>query len=610
MMPTLTLASGAGPGAALAVDLLLILACAGLVALVFGRLRVAVIPGYLIAGAIIGPHALGLVAGDETIEGIASLATVLLMFGIGMHLDVSVLRHGAALIVTAGLLTTIISAALITLCVHLMGMGWAGSAAIGMALSLSSTAVVLRILQQRRELFTAAGRVSLGVLLMQDMLVIAMLASIPILAKVQGGGAGGESADAANMMDAQNLVQLAEKAALSVGVVLGIVLVGKVLLPKIMVEASRSPSPEIMLVIAAASALGAAVATAGVGLSPELGAFLAGFLLAGTPFRYQLAGQITPLRDLFMAVFFTTVGLKVSIPELAESWWMVGLATLGMVLLKAGVIGGVSWGLGASPTIAGRAGLWLAQGGEFSLVILSVASAAGVIDASAEARTIGVVVCTLLITPAMISQGAIVARAMSRLPMAPWGSRTGLRETPALADAEHEGEEGAATSEHDATAPGASPRVIIAGFGPVGWACAERLEQSGAQITVIEINAKTVRMQLDLGRRAYYGDITNRDVLEHAGIYSASAVVLTMPDEEAVLRAVRMIRSLRPDVFIAARSSVVTKAAQARELGADEVVVEELASAEVMARRVLKRLRGLRASLGHDRELEPHTDDG
>ncbi len=600
MMPTMTLAAGAGPGA-LAIDLLLILACAGFVALVFGRLRVAVIPGYLVAGAIIGPHALGLVGGDETIEGIASLATVLLMFGIGMHLDVSVLRHGAALIVTAGLVTTLVSAALITFAVRAMGLGWGESAAIGMAMSLSSTAVVLRILQQRRELFTAAGRVSLGVLLMQDMLVIAMLASIPLLARAQGGG--GE--DGAGLMDAENLVPMIQKAALSVGVVLGIVLAGKVLLPRLMVEASRSPSPEIMLVIAAASALGAAVATAGVGLSPELGAFMAGFLLAGTPFRYQLAGQITPLRDLFMAVFFTTVGLKVSIPELADAWWVVGLATLGVVVLKAVVIGGVSWGLGASPMIAGRAGIWLAQGGEFSLVLLSVASAAGVLSPSAEARTIGVVACTLVITPALITQGVVIARAMSHLPMAPWGARTGLRETPALSDAEHEGEEGAPTPE----SPGSDkPRVLIAGFGPVGWACAERLEQSGAEITVIELNAKTVRMQLDLGRHAYYGDITNHDVLEHAGIYSASAVVLTMPDEEAMMRAIRMIRSLRPDIFIAARSGVVTKAAQARELGADEVVVEELASAEVMAKRVLGRLRTLHASIAADDE--PEQDAG
>lgn len=596
LMPTLTLASGDAAGASIALDLLTILACAGLVALVFGRLRVAVIPGYLIAGILIGPHALGLVQADQ-IEGIASLATVLLMFGIGMHLDMSILRHGAALIVAIGVVTTIFSAVLIMLAAHLFDVAWAPSATIGMSLSLSSTAVVLRVLQQRRELFTAAGRVSLGVLLVQDMLVIGMLASIPLLARAQGGDALGGM-----HMNADTLSQLASKAALSVAVVLGIVLVGKVLLPRIMVEASRSPSPEIMLVIAAASALGAAVATAGVGLSPELGAFLAGFLLAGTPFRYQLAGQITPLRDLFMAVFFTTVGLEVSLPLLLDAWWVVLLATAGVLAIKAFVIAGVSWGMGASPAIAGRVGLWLAQGGEFSLVILSVAAAAGVVGETEEAQTIGVFVCTLIVTPALISQGANLAKALSFLPMAPWSARTGLRETPSLADADHEGEDEATP---DAPGPG---RVIVAGFGPVGWAAAERLEQAGAKITVIEINARTVRVQLELGRHAYYGDVTNRDVLEHAGIYTASAIILTMPDEDAVLRAVRMVRSLRPDIFIAARSGVVTKAAQAREMGADEVVVEELASAEVMARRVLRRLRARQNAADHDHELDNHAD--
>ncbi len=310
----LTLAAGGAPGGTMAIDLLMILACAGLVAVVFGRLGIAVIPGYLVAGALIGPDAIGLVSDADEIKGIASLATVLLMFGIGMHLDASVLRRGAGTILTIGVVSTLATGAIMMLCSRLFALGMSESIVIGMAMSLSSTAVVLRVLQQRRELYTTAGRVSLGVLLVQDLMVIGMLAAVPLLDKAP------TSIPIAASVDPDGALLALGDAALSVAGVLGVVLVGKLVLPRIMHEASKSSSTEVMLVVAVAAALGAAVVTGACGLSAELGAFLAGFLLAGTPFRYQLAGQISPLRDLFMAVFFTTVGLRVDLPELAASW--------------------------------------------------------------------------------------------------------------------------------------------------------------------------------------------------------------------------------------------------------------------------------------------------
>ncbi len=234
-----------------------------------------------------------------------------------------------------------------------------------------------------------------------------------------------------------------------------------------------------------------------------------------------------------------------------------------------------AWVAGTSPMIAARTGVCLAQSGEFSLVLLSVAAAAGVLSPGTEGLAIGVIACSLVVTPALIGRSGVVGRLASRAPMAPWGGAS-LRETPASSD-----------DDSDDDAPG---RVLIAGFGPTGRACAERLERANVPIAIIELNAKTVRTQLELGRVAYYGDITNRDVLEHAGVFRAPAVILTMLDAEAMLRAVRTVRSMRPDVMIAARTGVVSKSMQARELGADEVVVEELAGAELMAQRVLKRL--------------------
>ena len=568
-MTTVTLAAG-GAGA-MGVDLLVILACAGVIALLLGRLRVAVIPGYLIAGAIVGPHGVGLVADSDRLDDIAKIATVLLMFSIGMHLDMSSLRRGAVWIVLTGVVSTLATGAAIALGALPFGVPARGAVAIGMALSMSSTAVVMRLLQSRRELYTAHGRTCLGVLLVQDLLVVAMLAAIPMLAGMGAGAAHG----AGEAVAAGGAITSVGGALVALAGVAVLIAAGKLGLPRLMRVVASGRQDELMLVVTAAAALGAAVLTGAVGLSPELGSFIAGFLLSATPFRHHLSGQITPLRDLFMAVFFTVVGMSVALEFIAPVFWAVIIGVVVVIVLKSALIGVAAWMCGAATPVAVRSGLALGQGGEFSLLVLSVAFAAGLITEQTQAVVIAVVVVTLILTPAMVGAGEGLAKKLAGAPPAPWFRVPPIREHPSIVEAEGH----------------ARTRAIIAGYGPIGRACASRMEALGVTYVVVEMNARTVWSEASRGVPMMYGDVTNAEVLENAGIEHADAVVLTMPDRDAMLRAIRVVRRVRRDIRIGVRVTLEQAGEEARAAGADDVIVEESATAEALARALERALR-------------------
>ncbi|MEO1584910.1 MAG: cation:proton antiporter [Planctomycetota bacterium] len=563
---TLTLA--AGGNAQVMLDLLLVLAAAATVSLIVRRLKIAAIAGYLVAGAVFGPNAIGLISDSESIASISQIAIVMLMFGIGLHLDRSDLRAGLAPILAIGALSTIGTTAIGTPIAKLFGMHWPAALTVATAVAMSSTAVVLRTLQQRRELRQAHGRIAFGTLITQDMAVVIILAGMPVVAGWAKAAQGIETVGGEPIQ----IATLVTKSAITIGLMALMIVAGLTLLPKLLAEAARDSSNETLLVLSAAFGLGAAVLTAYLDLSPELGAFLAGFLLAGTPFRFQLSGQIGPMRDLFMAVFFTAVGLQLDIGAIAGIWWVVLIGFALVLGLKLFTIAGSAWLLGAPPAVALTTGITLAQAGEFTLVVLGFATAAGIFDGNlmiVPSAMIAVVFLSLLVTPPMMAVSRSWGAVASGWPQAPWFRRASL-----------------ARASQDA-ADDKAYRVVVAGFGPVGRSIVDKLVARGVRVSVIELNRKTVERQTSLGRSIVYGDVTNPEVLESAGIAQADAVVLTIPDDDAMLRACKAIRGINASAFIAARTNFLSKAFLAKELGANHVTVEELATAEVMASQVL-----------------------
>lgn len=584
--PLLTLASG-GDGKALAVQLLVLLATAAAVATLFRRLRLEIIPGYLIAGAIVGPHALGLVGDAGAVETTSSLAVILLMFIIGMHLDLSAVRRGLLPLVAMGVISTLAVTAVVFAAIVAF-VPPPQALVVSFALAFSSTAVFVRIVAERREARSLHGRAGIGIAIVQDLFTVIVMALLPPIARWAGADFSG-AADRAS----HGLPKWAEFLAaggVGLGGIVVMILTGRVLLPRILRLVALSGSSELVLVVSAAISLGAAIGAASLGFSPEMGAFLAGFLLAATPFRYQLAGQLAPVRDLLMAVFFTGVGMWVDPAVVADHWLLVFGGGLAVLLIKTLLIGASSWLAGVSPPQAFLTGAYLNHGGEFSLVVIAAAATAGILTGAGAGVVIAIVIFTLIVSPLLIGPAHTLAGHLSRVPISPFSGRAAglLEPAPAVAPG----------------TPAGSKLVIIAGFGPVGRTLADRLAVARIPVRVIELNPRTVEKHVAFGKEFFYGDVTNPEVLERAGVTHADAIILTIPDDETTIKAIREVRAMAPHAFIAARTAFLSGRFVAQQFGADHVTVEEVATAQAMEREVLN---GLERVLGQRWWEQPPT---
>lgn len=565
----LQLANAADGTAAL--DLLVVLATAGAVALGFARLRLPPVPGYLIAGAIIGPAAIGLVHAPETIAGLGQLSTILLMFIVGLQLDMTRVRLGLFSIIWAACVATLLTTLLAWPVTRAMTGSTPAGLTIAMAMSIAATAVPLRTLETRREMHSTYGRLAFGITLFQDLIAVLMLAILPILAIWSKAGVPGER------------VSLPfGKGALAIAGIIALVLVGRMLLPRLLGAAGKVGG-EVLIVVSAAVALGAAVLSSMLGFSPELGAFLAGFILASTPFRHQIAGQLIPMRDLFLAVFFTVVGMSIPLASLVDGWWVVLIGFIALGVVKVLGVGVASWVMGATPRFGLLAAVTVAPAGEFTLVMLAQSKAAGILTDEHVGYATAVVGLSIIAAPIIVNLGH-AARWVDRLPSAPW-----LRTSAWRRRHDHGKPTGGEQQFH----------AIIGGFGPVGRAVADKLEQGGARVTVVELNPRTVERQVMVGRRVIYGDISNPGVLESAGLQDAGAVILAAPDDEAMLRACEAVRAANPSVFIAVRVSVLSMALRAKALGADHAIIEEVVTAHAMADQVVHEVHRRKAAPPH-----------
>lgn len=571
------LASSAAQFDGLIKDLLIILAAAGFVAVMMYRVRLAIIPAYLLTGAMIGPGGLGFVKSAERVQTIADLAIILLLFGIGLHMDVSLMRSSMTRLLASGAGAVVACTLALWPLSMLLGVSAPTALTIAIALAMSSTAVVLRIIQDRRELSQPDGRLAFGILIFQDMAAVVALLMIPPLARWNGRAHFDDTTSAmgATLPPTEHFLL---SGVVAVSSITFIILAGRFVLPKLLFEAARQKSSEALTVVSIAAALGAAGVTQMVGLSPALGAFLGGFLLSSTPFRHQLAGQVATIRDLFSAVFFTAIGMAVSIESVLPNLWVVVLGALLLMLAKTLMIALACWLAGSSGNLAIKVGLTLAQAGEFSIVVLSAATLASgdgpaLVDGQTMGLVIAMIVLTLMATPAVMNGAKALDARLKPIPAPPWV---------------HQSRQPRPVPPGAPESPGESkPRpksVIVAGFGLVGRVVADNLALNGASITIVEMNPATVKTQSRLGRNIVFGDVSDPEVLESAGIHEADALILTIPDDERVLRACHVARHANPTIFIVARTSYVSKGMLATNLGANEVVIEELATAESMER--------------------------
>lgn len=532
-------------------DLVVALCAAVLVLLPSRRLRIPPAVGFLITGTIIGPGALGWIHDPGHVAMLAEVGVSVLLFVIGLEFSLARLREIGRAFLLAGPFQVLGTIAIVAgLLLALPPSTSPGRAVFaGMLAALSSTAMVLPLLNDRGEILAPQGRLVLGILLFQDFAMVPMLVLIPSLA---GEGGWGALAGAGIGMASAAIVFL----------------VARYVMPRFVNAVIRSGVRELYVMMAVAICLGASLATKTLGLSPALGAFLAGILVSESEYAHQIIGEILPFRDLFASLFFVSIGMLLVPAQLAGQWDTVGKWLFVILVVKAAVAGLVVLALGYPLRIASVTGISLAQVGEFSFVLASVGAAHGLMSPVQEQQFLAVAVLSLVLTPFLIRLGAWV------------GSRTrgagALAAPPPVAADKHPA---ASLSDH----------VIIVGYGINGRNLARVLRETGIPYVILEMNPVLVRRARREEQPVHLGDASRRESLISCGLARAAVVVLAISDPAATRVATALIHLANPRAHIVARTRLVSEVAELMRLGADEVIPEEFETSIAIFARVLGR---------------------
>ncbi|MEW6389289.1 MAG: monovalent cation:proton antiporter-2 (CPA2) family protein [Pseudomonadota bacterium] len=533
------------------------------------RLGLGSVLGYLIAGVVIGPYALSLVGAQADVMKFAEFGVVILLFLIGLEVRPSMLWDMRKAIFGFGGAQVVGTAIAIAAAALALGLPWQTALAVGLVLAMSSTAIVLQTLDEKGLRQGPVGRAAFGVLLLQDLAVIPLFALLPLLATVApaahaDGGHGGGNLVTHLPVWAQGLSVFAAVAAVVGG--------GRYLVRPVFRFIAKARLREIFT----ASALLIVVAVASlmqiVGLSPALGAFLAGVVLAESEFRRELETDIEPFRGLLLGLFFITVGAGVDLPLIArQPLLLVGLV-LGLMALKFLVLYGLALLFGAPRRGAMAVAAALAQGGEFAFVLLSFTVGAGVIGASLAALLTAAVAVSMALTPvAMILYERVAALMDAAIPDV----------VPDTGDFD-EGE----------------PDIIIAGFGRFGQITGRMLSANGFKSTVLDSDIEQIELLRRFGRRVHYGDATRLDLLRQAGADRARMLIVALDDREKTVELVETARKAFPDLIILARAWDRRHAYDLLANGADAVERETFESALALGATALQKL-GFRAHRAH-----------
>ncbi|MFG0283411.1 MAG: cation:proton antiporter [Phycisphaerales bacterium JB039] len=539
-------------------DLLILLGAAMLLGALCERLRQNAILGYLLAGTLLGPNALDLLPSYESLGAVAELGVALLLFTIGLEFSWRTLRRIGGFVLAAGTLQVAVTGAVTVGACAALGVAWRPSIVVGAMVALSSTAFVLRLLVSRAEIDSMHGRTALGILLLQDVAVIPLALVVSTLA--EGDGASIVS----------TLGALGWSLLVAMALVGALYMVLNDLMPLLMSSQQFGRSRDVPVLLAIVTAIGAAWLSHKLGLSPVLGAFIAGLMLAESPFATQIHADVAPLRSLFVTLFFSSIGLLGNPAWALEHWVEVSAVVIAIIAGKVIITSSAVRLAGASWGHAVASGACLAQVGEFSFVLAALAQGGGLLEDELFELMLAATIVTLLVTPALVAGAPRLARMAGR-----WGAPAELRLDP---------EAGGAVELRD--------HILVIGFGPAGQGVAESLMRHHKEaLVVLELNRKTLAMAQAYGLRGGIGDATQRQVLEHAGVHRAWAVVVTVPEPEIARRVVALARSMAPQTAVVVRARYHVHLAELMLAGAEVVIDEEHEVGRRMAAAVRRAMR-------------------
>ncbi|MCL6471817.1 MAG: cation:proton antiporter [Firmicutes bacterium] len=518
------------------------------------RLHVPTVVAFLLTGILVGPHGLGLIDAVHEVENLAEVGIVLLLFTIGMEFSFKDLSQVKRSVVVGGslqVLLTFLAGFLIALG---LGRPASQSVLIGFLISLSSTAIVLKLFQERAEIDSPHGRASLGILIFQDLTIVPMMLLVPLLAGIS------------NNIGA-SLLMLVFKA---MAIILLVIVSAKWVMPNLLYQIAKTQNRELFLFSIIAIGIIVAWLTSSAGLSLALGAFLAGLIISESEYSHHALGNMLPFRDVFTSFFFISVGMLLDINFILRQPQLIILIAFGTLLLKAILAGSVATILGFSIRTAILIGFAVSQIGEFSFILSKAGVDYGLLSRSAYQLFLAVSVLTMASAPLAIAVAPRVADGIARLPM-PNRLRFGCNPVKHVKQ------------------PGRKDHLVIIGFGFNGKNLARAASAANIPYQVIEMNAEVVRDEQYKGEPICYGDATHEAVLEHADIRDARVAVVAISDPAATRRIIATIRSLNPNIYIIVRTRYIQELELLHELGANEVIPEEFETSVEIFARVLKK---------------------
>lgn len=525
-------------------DALVILGAAGIVIPAFARFRITPIIGFLLIGILVGPSGLGslvdeypwlyhvTITDSEAIAPYAEFGIILLLFTIGLELSFKRLWSLRKLVFGVGAAELLLSALIIGAALNLAGQNWGGAVGLGLALALSSTALVLPMSGTT----SPVGRAALAMLLFEDVAIVPIIFLLGALAPMAGAVGG---------------TDLGMTLLLGAGTVVGMLVLGRLVLPRMFAQAARTKSPELFLAASLLVVITASLATASVGLSPIVGALLAGLIIAETEYRGEVEILIEPFKGLALGVFLITVGMSIDLRVIAAYWQELAIAVIGVLLVKAVVTGLLLRVAGARRGTAAEAGVLMSSPSETTLIVLAAAVQAQLIQASTAQFWQIVTAIGLTITPLLAKLGHNMARQL-----------------------EMRASDSAPIDQSDI----ANDRTVIFGYGRVGAIIADMLKQHDQPYVAVESNVDVVMEARRDGVPVVFGDVARPELLDRLRLGHARALILTMDDPVLAVQIVRRVHGWVPDLTIIARARDADHAAELYRAGATLAVPEALES--------------------------------
>ncbi len=556
-------------------DLIILLVAAVIAVPLFQAARLGSVPGFLVAGVVVGPSGLGLIGNVDEISGLAEIGVVLLLFVIGIELKPARLWMMKRLVFGLGTLQVVLTGTVLGGIAHfLFEIPARAALLIGPALALSSTAFVLQLLIERKSLTSNYGRTSFAILLLQDLAVVPLLALVPLLA-----------------MPELSLGEDIGLALLESVLILGLVVaVGRYFLHPFLHHVALSRSSEVFTASAILIVLGTAVLTEHAGLSMAMGAFLAGLLISDSAYRHQIMAEVQPFRGLLLGLFFMSMGMSFNLGLLLEHPVSSLALVIALIVVKFAVLYPLARWFRRGRCNGMATALVLAQSGEFSLVLFSLAYQSQILTEILFQQLLLIVLLSMLATPILANLAHYSAASVNRKKAGRFEDREATQEEEIdEVQTQIAGfDEGSDRQHAESTHESESSPIVLAGYGRVGRRIGEILSLAGKPFVALDFNAKLVEQERQHGYPVFYGDVRQPEILKAAGAADAEMMIITVDDPKATQELLLSLREIYPNAQIYARGHSLPECQELYRLGAAGVVSENVEASLELAQMALR----------------------